>query len=92
MNKKELGELITKNTKRYAACEEIVNLIDVALGALKVAKKHQSTVYDTNVATDEISGDMLTIIYDLLSMKEEYSDIASEIADDIKKARKEREE
>ena len=89
--KKELGEQITRDTKRYAACEEISNLIDVAIGALRVAKKHQGDVYDNNTGSDEQSRDLLTILYDLASMKAEYQDIASDIADDIQRARIDRE-
>lgn len=91
MNKKELGESITRNEKRFAACEDIVNLLESAIGILRVAKKRQSTVYES-IANGEYSAEMLTILGDLASMKKEYSDIASEIADDIEKARRDREE
>ena len=90
--KKELGLQITRNEKRYAACEEVANLIDVALGALRVAKKHQGDVFELDVASSELSGNMLTVIADLMSMREEYLDIASDIADETKKAKQEREE
>lgn len=89
MNKKELGESITRNEKRFAACEDIVNLLESAIGILRVAKKRQSTVYES-IANGEYRAEMLTILGDLTSMKKEYSDIASEIADDIAIARKER--
>ena len=81
----ELGKKLQQDEKVLAACEDVVLLTDNILNSLKLLKKATAKVYPVDENTGELAESILTVRADILSIREEIKDVASDTADEIVK-------
>lgn len=74
-------------TQRYAACDDAVTLLKMMLETIKLLKKAIRRVYPEEVAHSELAEACTAIKYDCESMKNELSDLALELAEELKEVR-----
>ena len=78
-------ELINKMRQRYSACSDAVSIIDAMMSMNVVLKRFVKKIYPDDAASKELADSCTTIRHDLVSMKDEISDVALEWAEDIQK-------
>lgn len=74
-------------TQRYSACDDAVTLLKMMLETVKLLKKSIRRVYPEEVACSELAEACTAIKYDCESMKNELSDLALELAEELKEVR-----
>ena len=70
--------------KRYSGCEDAIMSLNIMLEANKMLKRAIDKLCSDEVTKEGLAKTRTTINYDLLAMKDEISDIAMGIAEDIK--------
>lgn len=85
---KELNIKIADCEKRYGACREIVTLLDIACNALKIARKRHKRANTDNEEEAKTERDLLIVIHDITSLRDEYADRVSDMADFISSNKK----
>lgn len=79
-------------TQRYSACDDAVALLRMMLETIKLLKKAIKRVYPDEVARSELAETCTAIKYDCESMKNELSDLALELAEELKEVQEGRHE
>ena len=79
-------------TQRYSACDDAVTLLRMMLETIKLLKKSIRRVYSDEVACSELADACTAIKYDCASMKSELSDVALELAEELKKVQENKSE
>ena len=82
MNKRELGLARNKNDREYSACEYLSSLTDIVLNSIKLMKREASRLYSGPCGQYELGKSLHIIEGDMLSIKSQIEDKASEIADE----------
>lgn len=90
MNKRELNLKIDDDTKVINRCEDAILNINTILNSLKLLKKATRKMYPDNEATDEFAEVILATTADIMAMKTEIEEVASDTADEMNKLIRER--
>ena len=92
MKKREINLKIDKDNKILTACEDSSLNISIILNSLKLLKKSLRKIYPANESSKELSEAILVITSDIVSIKSEVEDVASDTADEIVKLKRQLED
>ena len=93
--KRELGLRIDKDERNYRICEDVGDMLSALLSMTKATRRRTHSLFngqDTHTEKPKVIQDLDSIYYDLISIKNEISEMAMEYSDDKGEARREREE
>jgi len=82
MNKRELGIARNKNDREYSACEYLSSLTEIVLNSIKLMKREASRLYSGPCGQFELEKSLHIIEGDMISIKAQIEDKASELADE----------
>ena len=82
MNKKALGDARSKNDREYSACEYMSSLSEIVLNAIKLMKKETDKLMQDPTAQQELANSLHVIQCDMLLIKDQIQEKASELADE----------
>lgn len=87
MSKNVKNTTIRQLEKRYNACDEAVELLDILRASTRLLLKKVRRVYPQEHQDEELIGSVKTIEYDLIVIKSELQDLAMELAEENKRVR-----
>lgn len=89
MSKVELGIARSKNDRGYSACEYMSSLSEIVLNAIKLMKKETDKLMQDPTTQQELANSLHVIQCDMLLIKDQIQEKASELADERAKLWKE---